>query len=62
MITLWRYIKALWSALAGLVNEALSHVRARKNYGRAKRLAWEVLVTVVATAITALLTGLLHGR
>ena len=58
----WRRAAALWSAVAGWVRRRLVLARARPNYGRAKRMAWEVLVAVVAATIAALLTRLLHGQ
>jgi hypothetical protein len=62
MTSPWGRAAALWSTVAKWAREWLARARASKNYGRAKRLAWEVLVTVAATTITAHLTGLLHGR
>jgi hypothetical protein len=59
---LWSRTAALWSAVVKWVRRRLTLARASKNYGRAKRMAWDVLVAVAATTITALLTGLLHGR
>lgn len=62
MIALWRRIAALWSALVGRVSRRVSLVRASKNYGRAKRLVWDVLAALAASAVAAHLTELLHGR
>lgn len=62
MTTPWGRGAALWSAVAGRSRVWVTRVRASRHYGRAKRMAWEVLVAVVAATVSALLTWLLHGR
>ena len=62
MTTPRRRSVAMWSTVAEQVRRRLTLARAGQNYGRAKRMAWEVLVAVVAPTIAALLTGLPHGR
>ncbi|MEU7660030.1 hypothetical protein [Streptomyces lincolnensis] len=62
MTTPWRRAAALRSAVAEWVRRWLTLARAGQNYGRAKRMGWEVLVAVVAATIAALLTRLLHGQ
>ncbi|RAJ74797.1 hypothetical protein K377_06563 [Streptomyces sp. PsTaAH-137] len=57
-----RRTAVLMSRVTERVRRRLTLARANKNYGRAKRLAWDVFVTVVAAAVTTSLTGLLHGR
>ncbi|MFI2719994.1 hypothetical protein ACH5AI_27220 [Streptomyces collinus] len=62
VMNLRRRVAALWSAVIDQVRRRLAAVHASKNYGRAKRMAWDVLVAMVAAITTAHLTGLLHGR
>jgi len=62
MTSPWSRLAALWLAVAERARPCLSRARASKTYGRAKRMAWEVLVTVVAATITTRLVPLLHGR
>lgn len=57
-----RRTAALWSTVAVWVRNRAPLALASKNYGHAKRLAWEVFVAAGATTITTLLTELLHGR
>lgn len=62
MTTPWRRTAALWATVAQWGRRRATIARASRNYGRAKRMAWEVLVAVVTATSTALLTWLLHGR
>jgi hypothetical protein len=62
MTSPWGRVAALWSTVAGWGRVWLTRARASRNYGRAKRLAWDVLVGVATATLTTLLTWLLHGR